>query len=268
MRSTQSLARRGGFTLVELLVVIGLIAVLVSLLLPVITKARAAAQAAACLSNLRQMGTAWTMYTSENRGRLVEPAPAYNPMQPDRAWKSYWLGMLEDYKVSGKTLLCPSADAPMPFNFNKGFGNVHYAWTGKYQVNGTVARFNASLYRDSSYGYNNYLTAGGGFGADMKASQVTAVKTPWEVPVFMDATFLDFRPNNGNAASPAPPPPNLRGDWLPLQEHWKFLIARHGRAINAYFVDGSARRIPLEETYQLTWNSKWVKYRLEQLPSS
>jgi prepilin-type processing-associated H-X9-DG protein len=213
------------------------------------------------------MGTAWTMYTSENRGRLVEYV-WNNPMQPERAWKAYWLGVLEDYKVTGQSLFCPSADEPIPFNQNKGFGNVNYAWTGKYQSNGSVARFNAGLYRESSYGYNRYLTAGGGFGSDSKASKVTAVKTPWDVPVFMDSTFVDFRPDNFSPVSQAPAPPNLRGNAPPMQEHWRFMIARHGRAVNAYFVDGSARRVPLEETYELSWNSKWIPYRLDQLPSS
>jgi prepilin-type N-terminal cleavage/methylation domain-containing protein/prepilin-type processing-associated H-X9-DG protein len=266
MKSIKS-TRKSAFTLIELLVVVGLIAILVSLLLPVCAKARAAAQAAACLSNLRQMGTAWTMYTSDNRGRLVEYA-WNNPTQPDRAWRAYWLGVLEDYKVRGKGLMCPSADAVIPYNLNKGFGNVNYAWTGKYQSNGNVTRFNAALYREGSYGYNRYLTAGGGFGSDNKATQVTAVKSTWEVPVFMDSTYVDFKPDNFGPATPAPPPPNLKGDASPQQEHWRFLIARHGRGVNAYFVDGSARRVPLEETYQLTWKSNWVKYRLDQLPSS
>jgi prepilin-type processing-associated H-X9-DG protein len=62
-------------------------------------------------------------------------------------------------------------------------------------------------------------------------------------------------------------PSNLDGDSLPANapEHWRFLIARHGRAVNAFFADGSARRVPLEETYLLTWKAGWIKYRL-QLP--
>jgi len=52
------------FTLVELLVVMGLISVLLSLLLPVVGKARAAARSTACLSNVRQLGMALQLYTA------------------------------------------------------------------------------------------------------------------------------------------------------------------------------------------------------------
>lgn len=257
---------RTAFTLTELLVVIGLVAMLVALLLPVVGKARAAANGTACLSNIRQMGTAWTMYTSENRGRLLEYV-WLTPLTPELAWRGYWLGVLESNKVRGDALLCPAANEPIPFNQNKGFGSVQYAWTGKYQSSGSVARFNSSTYRNSSYGYNRYLTAGGGFGIDGKATKLTSVRPLSNVPVFLDAVFADFQPTNGSAVLPVPSPPNLRGADFPLSapEHWRFLIARHGRGVNGYFADGSARRVPLEETYLLTWKAGWEKYRL-QLP--
>jgi len=63
-----------GFTLVELLVVIAIIALLIALLLPSLAGARQAAQRAACLSNLRQLGLAVTLYTHDHRG--VYPARA------------------------------------------------------------------------------------------------------------------------------------------------------------------------------------------------
>jgi prepilin-type N-terminal cleavage/methylation domain-containing protein/prepilin-type processing-associated H-X9-DG protein len=264
MRRTGTRGRRQGFTLTEILVVMGLIAMLISLLLPVVGKTRAAAQSAACLSNLRQMGTTWTMYIAENKGRLPDYVWS-TPLTPDISWRGYWLGILDNYKVRGDSLLCPSADEPIPYNQpNKGFGNVSYAWSGKFLNPGTTAKFSPTIYRDSSYGYNKYLTARGGFGHDGKATRITAARPLTEVPVFLDAVFADFSPAPGTAASPVASPPNLRFQNIPpgAPDHWRFLIARHGRGINAFFADGSARWVPLEETYMLTWKTDWTKYLL------
>ena len=63
--------RRRGFTLVELLVVIGIIALLVSILMPALTRARDHANRAKCLANIRQLSNAWYMYANENKGKIV-----------------------------------------------------------------------------------------------------------------------------------------------------------------------------------------------------
>lgn len=62
--------RKHGFTLVELLVVIGVIALLISILLPALNKARQASQTVQCQSNLRQLTMAFIMYTYDNKGRV------------------------------------------------------------------------------------------------------------------------------------------------------------------------------------------------------
>ena len=251
---------RRAFTLVELLVVMGLIGTLISLLMPAVARARSAARATACLSNLRQMGAAWSIYTAENRGRL----PAYTfrrEFTPDVAWHGYWPGLLEAAAVRGNAVLCPAAAEPIDSPQYRGYGNVNHAWTGRYSSTGAL-KLSATVYRQGSYGFNRNLTAGSGYGDDGKATAVTQVRNPSDVPLFFDCAYADVSLENGSEAAPASSPPDLNGAPPGSPDHWQVLIARHGRGVNACMADGSARYVPLNDLYMLTWNGRWSKYRL------
>ena len=88
-----------GFTLIELLVVIAIISILAGILFPVFSRAREQARKSACLSNLKQIGTAAMMYTQDYDERL--------PMSNFSVGR--WYTLLQPYARSMQVFVCPSS---------------------------------------------------------------------------------------------------------------------------------------------------------------
>lgn len=91
--------RRAGFTLIELLVVIAIIAILAAILFPVFARAREKARQTSCLNNMKQLGTAMMMYTSDYDERFVST---------DDNWR--WYTLIYPYVANDQILQCPSLD--------------------------------------------------------------------------------------------------------------------------------------------------------------
>jgi prepilin-type N-terminal cleavage/methylation domain-containing protein len=127
---------RGGFTLVELLIVIGIIALLISILLPALNKAREDAKRVRCLSNQRQLVMAWQMYAADNKGHICSSnTPAFSALGPDGKGWWYWA-------AAGNTLDCLYNGKLWPYV--KSYDvykcpNDRIMYTHTYSINGYLA---------------------------------------------------------------------------------------------------------------------------------
>jgi len=253
--------KRGGFTLVELLVVIGIIAILIGVLLPALSKARAQANLVACSSNLRQLSTCMLMYNQDYKGHLVVEWTK-GPLWP-YLLKPYF-GKLPgpndstsvgNTQVRDKILLCPEAtDKPTDdsdkspsqsptqpfFTTHSSFGKVQAAYgMNRWLYDNTANRSNPPTSTEKKYWL--YVDPNTTMFRLAKASK-------GQIPMFFDCRWREARPSS-----------NTEG-YFPIDnssDMSNVAIKRHNKQINVAFVDGSVKTMPLPELWTLQWWSGW-----------
>ncbi len=96
--------------------------------------------------------------------------------------------------------------------------------------------------------------------ADTRHWERFSVKGAHNVPLFGDSAFTHALPLHTN---PIPPKPLIFFSDIPVDaggcQIWRFCIDRHGGAINGCFLDGSVRKIPLYNLWDLKWHREWIR---------
>ncbi|MCC7349007.1 MAG: type II secretion system protein [Phycisphaerales bacterium] len=174
-----------GFTLVELLVVIGIIALLISMLLPALGKARESAKRAACASNLRQVGLLWQMYANEHKGFFPDHGIGFGNwtlITPD-------LHDIFDnqYKFNHRAFYCPD------WNTDVNGGDPDYLWANP-RTDTTPHTYTVgySIYmpQGNTIAWNNAL------GNKLPPLMKNSDKRAAEIPLAFDETNLYGPPYN------------------------------------------------------------------------
>ena len=237
--SRNPLRARRGFTLIELLVVIAIIAILAAILFPVFAQAREAARKTQCLSNVRQLGTAYSMYLQDFDETFPphvteRTAPSGTPDTAAGRAPFTYKTKLEPYVKNGGIFKCPSAPAwPAPAAgqwYTTDYGNNHneanlpastnQAW---YQANPDFG-FNETVTLAALARPAEFILIGDAGRSDNTASRGGMYPQPWAFDVATQARFLARHQGGGNIAYA-----DGHAKWTKPEKTWSSILSNQWR---------------------------------------
>lgn len=244
-----------GFTLIELLVVIAIIALLMSILMPALTRVKKQARTAACLAQLKQWGLYFSMYAEDYNGKFMEGNQGTSRNGGNNRWV-YALG--DYYQWDSDFTCCPNAT--MPWQEEDGTDNrLAGTFRGATSAWGYYMQDHWLKPVKGSYGINGWCNnPDPGKGHSGKAADLhwrgPMVKGAAYVPLFMGAQ----RYNQWPEATDEPPDVNGRlwsaGDNIHMK---RVCLDRHDGFNNCLFMDFSARKVGLKELWTLRWHKNY-----------
>jgi len=269
-------AHREGFTLIELLVVIAIIAILAALLLPALSAAKLQAQQTQCISSLKQLASAYSMYEVDNRREI--------PSEDGMGYFIPWETLLRPYYINTKPLqLCPTASKLSTLSQMSLFGTswegaadtacVYYGMPLTNGYGGLVTNY-------ASYGFNGWLYETTDFGdTDPGFFQTpNGVHRTSLTPVFADCVSHDASPEPSDVPSTdlyLGKQSSVGEAVFDTGDMRAFAIARHGSRpasaaprnfaianrlpgmIDMALYDGHVEKVPLENLWTYYWNAVW-----------
>lgn len=247
-----------GFTLVELLVVISIIALLMSILMPALSRARELGKRAVCLNNLKSLAVIWMMYADDNDGRLVNAMTS--PLRKiglnwkwnthDPGWDSYfhgpsWVGWPVGYEDNVKAQTKAIKIGTL-YPYCKDI-KLYRCPTGK---RGEVRTYSIG---DSMNGYDGFGSVGG-----VTITKLLSISRPSDRMVFIDEGYA-------TCESWSIPPH--------IDSWWDAVPLRHSKGTNLSFADGHSdyrkwvdeRTIELAKKYEA--DPRWYEENYKPSPA-